>query len=100
MFVSPIDNISKPIVWAADGSSYRRSIQLAVALGGRYAVHIRKGYDFGRDISAHMGSIFNISNSDRCLQLMFFKSIRLDTTSWEIAARSVNTLLSLYFVFL
>ena len=44
----------------------------AVALVGRYAVHIRKGFDFGRVISAQTVSVIDISNSGRCLQLMLF----------------------------
>ena len=54
--MSPINIISKPLVCAADSSSSRRSIQLDVALGGRCAVHIRKGLEFGKVISAQMVS--------------------------------------------
>ena len=59
MFISIINIISKPLVCAADSSSSRISIQLNVALGGRYAVYIRKGLEFGKVISAQMVSSFD-----------------------------------------
>ena len=75
--MSPFNIISKPVVCAADSSSSRRSIQLDVALGGRYAVHIRKGLEFGKVISAQMVSSLDNSNSGRCLQCMFFRKYKI-----------------------
>ena len=75
--MSPINIISKPLVCAADSPSSRRSIQQGVALGGRYAVHIRKGLEFGKVISAQMVSSFDNSNSGRCLQSMLFRKYKI-----------------------
>ena len=75
--MSPINIISKPLVCAADSSSSRRSIQLDVALGGQYALHIRKGLEFGKVISAQIVSSFDNSNSGRCLQFMLFRKYKI-----------------------
>ena len=55
--------ISKPVVCATDNYVSNRSIQLHCALGGRYIVHNRNGFEFGKVISDQRVSMLEISNS-------------------------------------
>ena len=48
-----------------------------VSFGGRYAVHIKNGLEFGNVISDHTVSIFDISNSDLRLQFMLFLKYKI-----------------------
>ena len=69
--------ISNPLDCVADSSSSRRSIQFDVTLGGRYAVHSRKGFEFGDVILDQIVSKFDISNSYRRLQLILFRKYKI-----------------------
>ena len=65
--------ISKPVVCATDSSSSNRSIQSHGAFGGRYIVHKRNGFEFGKVISDQRVSMLEISNS--VLRLQFIESL-------------------------
>ena len=63
ILISPIRISSRPEDCATDNSASNLSIQSDVAFGGRYAVQIRNGLEFGMEISDQIVSIFDISIS-------------------------------------
>ena len=72
MLISSIRS-SRPEDCATDKSDSNLSIQSGVAFGGRYAVQIRNGLEFGMEISDQIVSIFGISISGLRLQVIVDK---------------------------
>ena len=54
---------SNPVVCAIDSSASNKLVQSEYALGGRYTVQMRNGFEFDNETSVHKVSILETSMS-------------------------------------